>query len=361
MRRLAWAGLIIAMILMLFPRSAAPPKAFAEPLPDETRRLLEKSLSIAEIDREIARIADLRLETQKRMENTLSQLDRLEAAVIKQREKTDHILRAYYMGRKDFIFSVLLSSRSLKDLLYAWEMVEILLQSDRRTLDEYAASYSRLQEGYHALARDQAELQEIESSLRAQRERLVALQEEVDRALAQSDDEARLRRMMEELTAYWKSAGLLEVKRILGALAEAMHDLPDWIMEQPGMLTTSGLSAKIAITDTALNEYLHSRNPDIFKQFSIRFEKDRLVSTGDNGKMQIEIGGHYTIQEEPVNALRFHVDSLVFNGLELPDTTRADLEREFDLGFYPQLLVAFVKVHNVSIAPGLLTVELKFG
>jgi hypothetical protein len=355
------AGLILIVFLSILPRNSAVPIVFAEPISEETRQLLEKSLSITEIDREIARIADLRRQTLERMENTLSQLDRLEQALIAQREKADEVLRAYYMGRKDFIFGVLLSSRSLKDLFYAWELIEILLQSDRRTLDEYALAYDRLQEGYRSLERDQAELQQVEDSLRAQRERLVALQEEVDRTLAQSNDEARLRRMMEELNEYWKTAGLLEVKRVLSALAEAMHDLPEWILEQPGMVTTSGLSAKLTVTDTALNEYLQSRNQEVFRYFSIRFEQNRMVASGDNGDMQIEIGGHYTIQEEPVNALQFHVDSLFFNGLELPDTTRADLEREFDLGFYPELLVAFVKVQKVSIAPGLLTVELKFG
>ncbi len=361
MRRLAWAGLLMAVLTTVFTRTALSPPVFAEPVTDETRRLLEKSLSIAEIDREIARIAELRQETQNRIDNSRRQLDRLEAAAVAQREKTDEVLRAYYMGRKDFIFAALLNAGSLQDLLYAWEMIELLLHSDRQTLDQYAGQYKRLQESREALERDQDELRQVEGSLRAQRERLIALQEEVDRALAQSGDEAHLRRMMDELAAYWKTVGLLEVKRSLGALAEAMQDLPDWLAEHPEMMETNGLSAKLTVTDAALNEFLQSRNPDVFEHFAIRFEQNRMIAAGDNGDLQIEIGGHYTIQEEPVNAIRFHVDSLFFNGLELPDTTRADLEREFDLGFYPQLLVSFVKAQSVSLTPGRLTVELKIG
>lgn len=361
MRRLAWVGIILALVSFIIPQSTVVPIIYAEPLPDETRQLLEKGLSIAEIDREIERIAGLRRQTMERMENTLSQIGRLEEAAAAKREKSDEVLRAYYMGRKDFILSVLLSSRSLQDLFYAWELVELLMQADRRTLNEYAQAQQRLQDSYRSLEKDQAELAEAESALRAQRERLVALQEEVDRALAQRDDEASVRQMMEELQAYWKSAGIVEVRRVLGAMSEAMKDLPEWLMQQPGMFTTSGFSAKVTISDDALNEYLLGHNPDIFRYVTIRFEDNHLVVSGNNGQMQIELGGHYSVEHQPENFLRFHVDTLHFNGFELPDTTRTDLEREFDLGFRPQLVMAFIRVENVTITQGQLTMELKFG
>jgi hypothetical protein len=86
-----------------------------------------------------------------------------------------------------------------------------------------------------------------------------------------------------------------------------------------------------------------------------------MLLEGDNGNLQIRIGGHYSLQNEPENAILFHVDSLHFNGLELPDTTRADLQRNFDLGFYPQKLIKFVKAQSVSLQPGKLVVELKIG
>jgi len=361
MRRLTWPVLIFFIILLIIPPSTVTPPVFAEPLPEDTRELLEKGLSIAEIDREIERIAALRRETMERMENTLRQIERLQQAADALREKSDEVLRAYYMGRKDFLFTVLLSSRTLHDLFYAWELVEILLQSDRRALDEYAMAHQRLEEGYRSLEKDQAELEQTENALRAQRERLLALQQEVDRALAERDDKAEVRQMMDDLTAQWKSAGLPEVKRVLSALSAAMKDLPEWIFSQPGMVTTSGLKAKVAISDTALNEYLRGRNPDVFRMVTISFEENRMTVAGDNGQMRIEIGGHYTVENEPENFMRFHVDTLLFNGFALPDTTRTDLEREFDLGFRPQYVMAFIKVQSVSLAPGLLTVELRFG
>ncbi|MNG35560.1 hypothetical protein D3C84_1223280 [compost metagenome] len=82
---------------------------------------------------------------------------------------------------------------------------------------------------------------------------------------------------------------------------------------------------------------------------------------GDNGNIRVKIVGTYTVENEPQNAIRFHVKQLIFNGLALPDTTRADLEREFDLSFYPQLLIKYVKAKSVTLEDGELTVQLAIG
>jgi hypothetical protein len=61
---------------------------------------------------------------------------------------------------------------------------------------------------------------------------------------------------------------------------------------------------------------------------------------------------------EKSGAILFHVDELIFNGLALPDTTRRSLEEEFDLGFYPQKMVSFLKTKSVQIEDGKLIVKL---
>ncbi|WP_276355945.1 hypothetical protein [Cohnella caldifontis] len=362
MRRFAWAGLLSLMLLVLgLTRANAPLPAFAvEPLPEDTKKLLEKSLSVVEIDREVARISELRQEAERKIAASRQQIAALETIAAAQREKTDRVLRAYYMGRKDFILAALLNARSLPDLLRTWESMDLLIQSDRAEMDRYAAQTAQLKEGYAALRQDLADLTAVESELQAQRNRLIDLQDEIGRALASSGDEAHLRQMMDELQSYWKNVGLFEVKRQFRLLADAMQDLPDWIREHPEIMETKGLQTKLTITDAQLNDFLRSRSGE-FNQFEIRFERDRMKLSGDNGSMQVEIAGHYSIEEEPENAILFHVDSLKFNGLELPDTTRADLERQFDLGFYPQKLVKFVKAKSVKLEPGTLTVELKVG
>src|SRR5690606_10943309 len=114
---------------------------YAASLPDETRQLLEKSLSMVEIDREIERIASLRLTTQTEIAASERRLVEQEMAIAVQREKAGEVLRAYYMGRKDFALAALLNANSLSELLRTWEMLDMVVRSDRRTLDRYADQY----------------------------------------------------------------------------------------------------------------------------------------------------------------------------------------------------------------------------
>lgn len=360
MRRLIVAGLLAVFLAILMSRAAAPLPVYGETLPEETRKLLEKSLSVVEIDREIARISSLRLQTREEIDRSQARLAQQEIAIAVQREQAGRVLRAYYMGQKELILGALLSAQSLPELFRAWEAIDLIITSDRAAMDRYAAEYAKLREGYEQLRRDQAELAEVESNLQAQRARLIELQKEVDRALSASGDEAHLRQLMAELEAYWKNIGMFEVKRHFRALAEAMQELPEWIQKNPDTLERKGLKAKLTITDAQLNEFLRERGEE-FRHFRIAFEQDRMTLSGDNGDLQVAIGGHYSIEDEPENAIRFHVDSLSFNGLELPDTTRAELEREFDLGFYPGKLIRLIKADSVELTPGRLTVQLKIG
>lgn len=360
MHRLRWAVPIVIALLLLIARTEALLPINAEPMDEETRQLLEKSLSVVELDREIDRISKLRTETQDSIEATQKKLDQQEIAIAVQREKAGRVLRAYYMGHKDFWLEALMSAQSIPDLIRAWDLMDLVVRSDQNTMDRYAEQYDELKQSYAELGQHKSELDTVSEQLVAQRRRITALQQEVNQALASSGDADRLKRLMDELQAYWNNVGIYEVKQHFRALADAMHDLPAWVKDTPGMLQTSGLKAKLTITDAQLNEFLRSKD-DRFKDFAFTFDNGLLTMDGDNGNIKVMIQGRYEVVDEPENAILFHVDKLVFNGLELPDTTRADLEREFDLGFYPQKLIKYVKAQSVSLEDGRLTVMLKVG
>jgi peptidoglycan hydrolase CwlO-like protein len=360
MRRLLVAVLMASIMLLFLSRAGATLPVFAEPVPEETRKLLEKSLSVVEIDREIGRISELKGETQISIEQSENQLAQQEIAIAVQREKAGRVLRSYYMGYKDFWLYSLLSTHSLSDLIRVWDIMDRIVQSDHQTMDHYKDDYTKLRKGYDQLKHNKDELAAVEGQLIAQRERIIALQKELDKALAASGDEQMLLRLMEELQAYWKNVGLYEVKQHFRALAEAMKNLPDYIKETPGIIQQNGLKTKLTLSDDQLNEFLRSENSR-FDDFTFTFNKNLVTMVGNNSDIQVKIQGRYTVEEQPENAIRFHVDALIFNGLNLPDTTRADLEREFDLGFYPQKLIKYVKAQSVLLEDGKLIVQLKIG
>lgn len=360
MRRLRWAVLFALLLLLTIARAGALLPVYAEPLDEATRKLLEKSLSVVEIDREIERIAKLRTETQASIESSEKQLAQQEIAIAAAREQAGRVLRAYYMGHKDFWLSSLLSAESLPDLIRMWDLMDLVVRSDQRTMNAYAEQYDELLAGYDQLKRNKADLDAVSTQLVAQRERIAALKKEVDAALAASGDAELLRKLMDELQAYWNNVGLYEVKQHFKALAKAMQALPEWAKKTPGVLELTGLKPKLTVTDSQLNEFLRAQD-DRFDDFAFSFDDGLLTMNGDNGNIQVTIQGRYEVVNEPENGILFHVDKLVFNGLELPDTTRADLEREFDLGFYPQKLIKYIKAQSVSMDNGKLVVVLKLG
>lgn len=359
MRRLTAAVLLLCLALLLSRVGIWQP-VHAETLPDNARELLEKSLSVSEIDRDIERVAALQTRTEQEIDSSAARLAAQELAIAAQREKAGRVLRSYYMGYNDFLLTVLLSSRSLHELFDAWDMLQYVMDSDKRTLKRYSDQYTALQQGYDQLRANRNDLAAMRADLEAQRDRLAALQREVDRGLAASNDAELLRRLMQELQTYWKNVGLYEVKQYFKALASAMGDLPAWVRKNPDMLHTKGLKSTLTVTDAQLNEFLRGEDSR-FEQFAISFKNGSMTLEGDNGNMQVSVQGSYTVENEPENAIRYRVDKLVFNGLALPDTTRKELEREFDLSFYPGKLIKFLKAEEVELTEGKLTVRLRLG
>ncbi|MCD9024453.1 coiled-coil domain-containing protein [Cohnella silvisoli] len=360
MRRLLAAVLMASITLLALSRAGAILPVFAEPLPEETRKLLEQSLSVVELDRNIARISALKIQTQAEIEQSEQRLAEQEIAIAVQKEKAGRVLRSYYMGYKDFWLSSLLSANSLPELIRVWDMMDMIVQSDHKTMDDYKVGYKKIKKGYDQLQHDKDELTAVGQELVAQRDRMSDLQKQLDAGVAASSDQEMLLRLMDELQVYWNNVGLYEVKQHFRALANAMTHLPEYIKKTPGIVQTSGLKAKLTISDEQLNEFLRSEDSR-FDNFSFTFDNDLLTMEGKNSDIQVKIQGRYTVEDKPENAIRFHVDTLIFNGLTLPDTTRADLEREFDLGFYPQKLIKYVKAQSVEMNGGKLIVQLKIG
>ncbi|CAI6019824.1 coiled-coil domain-containing protein [Cohnella sp. JJ-181] len=362
MRRLATIAAALLLFALLFTgrNPLEPPPVYAEPLSDTTRQLLENGLSVVEIDREIERISGLRKEAERSIAQNETKLAERQIAIAAQREKAGRVLRAYYMGQKEAMLGVLVSFKSWSALLRSWDLMDTIFEADRRTLADFNREYEEIRAGQDKLRRDKDELARVAADLERQRDRVAALQLAIERAIDGSEDPALARKQLEEMQAYWENAGLYEVRRHFGALAKAMNKLPDWIQKHPEALKTKGLSTTLTLTDVQLNEFLHAQS-ELLKDFSIAFKPNLLSLHGKSGSMEVSVEGSYAVVNEPKNAIMFHMDKLVFNGFALPDTTRDDLVRNFDLGFYPQQVMSYLKADSVSLEDGKLIVKLKLG
>jgi hypothetical protein len=357
----SWLSVIcIAALLMWLtpPAALVAETGISVSKDEELRLLLEKSLSITEIDKEIGRIAAQREDMSLRIGETGQLIEAASRDVEQHREQAGRVLRAYYTGERDLLLGALVSFNSVRDLLAMLDYFDVIVTQDKHTLDNYRKQQQSLVQQQDLLIKDEQRLAEIERSLLTQRERIMKLQTEVDGALANSGDEARLRLLIEELLLYWQNTGLVEVKRYFRALGQAMTELPAWLSGNKQLLEIDGFNYTLRLPAGELNDFLREQDP-LFNDFEFRFEDGFIVAHGKREGVEVDVTGRYTIEDEPKHAIRFHTEVLKFNGLELPDTTRRALEKEFDLSFYPQMLVPFVRATSVKIAEGELIVKLR--
>ncbi|WP_025722102.1 coiled-coil domain-containing protein [Paenibacillus polymyxa] len=323
----------------------------------EESQILQDSLSIVEIDHEIERISQEQHTLLQRQQELRSNLTVQQEQMTIQRKRAGSVLRSYYMGERDKLLSVVLGAKSIRQLLSLYDYYLLLISHDQDVLQEYESNYQSMRKTEQQVTQASMELETVKTNLLAQRKRIVLLQSRVNDGVNTSNDPDTLRKLIGEMTAYWENVGVYEVNKHFKALAQAMQDLPQFIQQQ-GAMVTNGKVITISIREEDFNRFLKSEN-ELFNHFNFTFTQDRIVVEGQQGTMKLRVEGHYTVENEPKNAILFHVDRLVFNGLELPDTTRNKLEKDFDLGFYPQQLISYVKATEVRTLAGMLEVKLE--
>lgn len=325
--------------------------------PDDLHSLLEKSLSVVEIDKEIARIQQEKEALLLTMTDTEKQLAAQELAIDGKRKQAGHVLRAYYMGERDMLYLSLLKTDSWTKFFTLLDYIDIIVSQDKHTLNAYIGQYRDMQDRYAELEGKQAELVAVEDKLKLQRERVLALESQLEGELAGRSDSDRIRLLIEQLTNFWESAGLKEVRAYFEALSKSMGELPGWIQDNKELMEIKGLQYTIRVPEDKLNEFLREQDKR-FNDLTFKFADDTITAYGKRDNIEISISGHYSLIQEPRNGLLFHVDELLFNGFTLPDTTRKALEDEFDLGFYPGLITSFLKAKSVEIKDGELIIKL---
>ncbi|WP_339169311.1 hypothetical protein NSQ55_23030 [Paenibacillus sp. FSL H7-0943] len=360
------ATILILFCCTLFPLQpvnylSADPSGdfFNSAIPDneETRKLLEQTLSSAEIEREIIKITAEQKALEQKVESLNRQATQKKTAIADQQERAGAVVRSYYMGDRDNLLAAFFSAKSISRFLALFDYYEIIIGNDRDILSQYEEQYKDLKDTLQTAKRNSEELARLRTALEEQQVRVNALNKEIEGGIKNSSDPENMSTLLKEFTLYWENIGLHEVKTYFKALSSAMNKLPQFVQNREGVLTRKGMTYELNLKEEDLNEFLQSQN-SLFKDFAFHFNDGSITATGKSGALALSLTGHYTIQEEPINGLIFQVDHIVFNGLELPDTTRKTLEEEFDLGFYPGKIVSFLRATAVDSQEGVLHVKL---
>lgn len=330
----------------------------AEEWDEETKDILQSSLSIVEIDKEIARLEQRLLQLEQHLaELDVDLLDK-ELQLVEKREAAGKVLRSYFMGdRTDLLLSIL-GSTSLESVLKKIEFYELIMKHDQHILNSYKDQHEALEQQYGEYTAEQIKIEQATLALQEQREEVIRLEKQIDEKLANRDDSEKILLLMDELTRMWNEEGIEQVEHYLYLLNDAMQKFPTWLQKQSEYTKIKALTYTINLPEQALNDFLREQHED-FNHFAFSFTNDQLVVKGQDDNLEIELIGQYTIIDEPRHFIQFTIDSLYFNKFSLPKTTIDDLMLKYDLNFYPALIVSFLRATEVQLSDGYLKIELK--
>jgi hypothetical protein len=333
---------------------------------EEIKLLLQKGLTVYEIDQELTRVRQQEHNITLQISDTEQKLQ----LQLKRSEETKRhaakVLRSYYMGDRDSLWMLLFSISSFKDALYTLDYLQMIVRNDHNALARHAENQRQLKELGQTLANEQASLVLTKERYLAQREQMVRLQQQLDEDLSNQKEAVLILQQITNMTLLWQDKGIPLFKTYFQALAAAMKELPDIISDNSTGITKhliiNGFQYTFQITDGELNEFLRSKNP-IFQNLTFRFTDTEVLAGGTHEGVEIHIKGKYEMaskeDEKGKPFIRFTIQQLQFNGFELPRSTVEAMEQEFDLGIYPQNLAAFLTLTGLKLENGKLSIMLK--
>lgn len=333
---------------------------------EEVKLLLQKGLTVYEIDQELARIQLEEAHIMKQRTTTELELQQQTARSEATKRHAAKVLRAYYMGDRDSLWMLLFSISSFKDAITTFDYLQMIVRNDHEALRMYSDNKRQLSELQKALVSSQTTLQQTKERYITQREQMVKLQQQLDEDLSKQKDAALILQQMAQLTLSWKEKGIPLFKMYFQALAAALKQLPEIISEDGNGITKhliiNGFQYTFQITDDELNQFLRTKNP-MFQNMTFRFTDTELVTSGTQDGIAVSIKGKYELSTKEEGKgkafIRFNMTQLQFNGFDLPRSTVEAMEQEFDLGIYPQNLAPFLSVTGLKLEAGKLSIILK--
>jgi peptidoglycan hydrolase CwlO-like protein len=353
-----WMSILIACLLLLTASPLAVHTLAVDTEPDqEAKELIQQGLTIYEIDREVERLNEQDAKIVAQIHNNQIDVERQGTKVQDTRKHAGKVLRAYYTGERDSIWLLLFSVKSFADVLKTFEYLNMIVQNDHRALANFTDSYEQLKKLQLELEESRIQLQQTKENYLKQRERLVVLQEELDKQLALSSQAKEVEQQIKSLNEEWEQKGLPIFREYFQQLSVAFMALPELVLKNNGNnIKADGFT----MTDQDLNDFLISKN-ELFHTLAFSFTKNNVTAKGNKDGQAMNIEGNFIVIEgKEMNEVRYQVNKLDFNGYQLPDTTIASLIEEYKLGFFPRAATkGLIEVTGISNEEGKLIIKFK--
>ncbi|MGD8189997.1 coiled-coil domain-containing protein [Brevibacillus ginsengisoli] len=343
--------LIMIMCILLSPLLVGAEK----PLPIE-QLILQQHFTQLELERNLELLKQEENNLLQQIDDLDQQLTQKESTILEERKRAGDTIRAYYTGQRESLLSLLFEAKDFNDLLLLVDFLQLLFEHDMAKLERFQqerAQVAKLQVDKHERL---GKIKELRIHFEKQLADIKRIQEEKEQNLKTLKDPTAVQSLMDHLIVDWRNRGLPAFRKYFSTLASTMGQIKE--LATPNHLQPNGFSSlTLTIGQEEFNQFLAGKN-DIFKGSSFQFDNNQLVVEGNLDQMNLKIVGQYDLVSP--TELKFHMSQLVFDGFDLPQTTIDELEKEYDLGFYPALISPNIRVEGLSLNDHKLQLQVKY-
>jgi hypothetical protein len=317
--------------------------------------ILQQHFTQKELERNLALIKDKENMLQGEIARLDIELQRQKLIIEAMRRHAAEVARAYYTGERVTLLSLLFDAKNFNDFLLLFDFLQLLYQRDMSKLETFQAERAKAA----ALQADKqtrlGTLQALRQQYELRLEELLAIQAEKAKNVQKLSDPTRVQSLMDHLVADWRERGLPAFQTFFGMLSNVMFQIPE--LATPERIQSDGLfSHTLTIKQEEFNRFLMSKD-ELFKQSHFSFDNDQLIVDGTYDQMHLRLVGKYELVSP--KELKFRINELYFDGFALPRSTIEEMEKAFDLGFYPDLISPNIQVEGISMANQELKLQLK--
>ncbi|MGE5703776.1 MAG: coiled-coil domain-containing protein [Clostridia bacterium] len=347
-----WFLLFLAWLILLpsFPVGAQEPSPLEQLILQQhfTQKELERNL-------QVTREEEKALLTEIAQLNT--DLSRQALIIDAKRRHAGEVARAYYMGERANLLSLLFEADNFNDFLMVFDFLQILFTRDMERLQSYQDERTRAAQLQTEKQQRLAQVKQLKIHYETQLAEMLAIQAEKEKNLEKLPDSSSVQTLMTHLIADWRKDGLPAFRSYFDVLTKVMFQIPE-LATADRIQSTGLLSHTLTIKEEDFNQFLVSKD-DIFKQSTFHFDNNQLQVEGSYNAMNMKMIGEYELVSP--TELKFHILQLFYDGFELPQATVEELADEFDLGFYPSMISPNIQVEEIKLADKALTLKIKLG
>lgn len=317
--------------------------------------ILQQHMTQMELERSLSLLKDEEKKLQTELAKLTIDLGRQASIIAAMKGRAGNVARAYYTGERISLMTLLFDAENFNDFLLMYDFFQLLYERDMTTLERYHAEREKLATLQSTKQARLKRVSELRHQFEEQLQQVLLVQAEKERNLKKLSDPATVNHLMTQLMKDWRERGLPAFHNFFSVLSTVMFQVPE--LATPERIQSKDLfTHTLVIPQDDFNRFLESKN-DIFKQSHFSFNDGLLTVEGTYDHMNLRIVGEYEMISS--KELKFHIKELSYDGFSLPQTTINEMEKTYNLGFYPGNISPNIEVTGIQLANNALTLQLK--